>query len=303
MGSNLSASVGYVGSKNDRLDITGLFNTATTPGAGAAGRPFPWINDTPFFSTSRGSGNYNALEAKLEHKLSNGFQYLVSYTWSKSIDVGSSGWFDAENGGGAGAESGLQDYYHPNRSRSVSSYDIPHFLSMSGLWELPFGHNKRYLSTGIASTLLGNWQLNGVVQLRSGQPYNLAVSGDVANIDNTTSWVNYARPNLVGNPNPPHRSLDEWFNPAAFAVPVNSYGDFGRNVLRTASVYNADFSLFKNFPVGERFVASFRAEFFNAFNIQNYGAPNALIGQAGAGLVTSNVLPPREMQFGLHLEY
>lgn len=303
MGSNLSASVGYVGSKNDRLDITGLFNTATTPGAGAAGRPFPWINDTPFFSTSSGSGNYNALEAKLEHKLSNGFQYLVSYTWSKSIDVGSSGWFDAENGGGAGAESGLQDYYHPNRSRSVSSYDIPHFLSMSGLWELPFGHNKRYLSTGIASTLLGNWQLNGVVQLRSGQPYNLAVSGDVANIDNTTSWVNYARPNLVGNPNPPHRSLDEWFNPAAFAVPVNSYGDFGRNVLRTASVYNADFSLFKNFPVGERFVASFRAEFFNAFNIQNYGAPNALIGQAGAGQVTSNVLPPREMQFGLHLEY
>lgn len=303
MGANLSASVGYVGSKNDRLDLTGLFNTATTPGAGAAGRPFPWINTTPFFSTSRGSGNYNALEAKLEHKLSNGFQYLVSYTWSKSIDVGSSGWFDAENGAGAGAFSGLQDYYHPNRSRSVSSYDIPHFLSMSGLWELPFGHNRRYLSKGIASTLLGNWELNGVVQLRSGQPYNLAVGGDVANIDNTTSWVNYARPNLVGNPNPSHRSLDEWFNPAAFAVPVNSYGDFGRNVLRTASVYNADFSLFKNFPVGERFVASFRAQFFNAFNIQNYGPPNALIGAAGAGQVISNVLPPREMQFGLHLEY
>jgi hypothetical protein len=189
------------------------------------------------------------------------------------------------------------------RSRSVSSYDIPHFLSMSGLWELPFGHNKRYLSKGIASTLLGNWQLNGVVQLRSGQPYNLAVGGDVANIDNTTSWVNYARPNLVGNPNPSHHSLDEWFNPSAFAVPVNSYGDFGRNGLRSASVYDADFSLFKSFPVGERFVASFRAEFFNAFNIQNYGPPNALIGQAGAGQVTSNVLPPREMQFGLHLEY
>lgn len=310
MSSNLSASIGYVGSKNDRLDVTGLFNTATTPGGGVAGRPFPWINDTPFFSTSRGSGNYNALEAKLEHKLSNGLQYLVSYTWSKSIDVGSSGWFDAENGGGAGAFSGLQDYYHPNASRSVSSYDVPHFLSMSGLWELPFGHNKRYMSHGVASTLLGNWQLNGVIQLRSGQPYNLAVGGDPANIDNTTSWVNYARPNIVGNPNPSHRSINEWFNPAAFTVPVNSYGDFGRNALRTASVYNSDISLFKNFPVGERFVASFRAEFFNVFNIQNYGAPNALVVNCttpsqcpGEGQITSNVLPPREMQFGLHLEY
>ena len=303
MGANLSASIGYVGSKNDRLDLTGLFNTSTKPGLGAAGYPFPWFNVTPFFSTSRGSGNYNALEAKLEHRLANGLQYLVSYTWSKSIDIGSSGWFDAENGAGAGAFSGLQDPYNPNRSRSVSSYDIPHFLSMSGLWELPFGRNKRFLSHGVASALLGNWQLNGVVQLRSGQPYNLAVGGDVANIGNTNSWVNYSRPNLVGNPNPAHRSVNEWFDPTAFAVPVNSYGGFGRNALRSASVYDGDFSLFKNFPVGERFVASFRAEFFNAFNVQNYGPPNALIGAAGAGQVTSNVLPPREMQFALHLSF
>ena len=308
MGANLAASIGYVGSKNDRLDLTGLFNTAQTPGPGTpaqvnARRPFPWYNVTPFFGTSHASGNYNALQAKVEHKFANGFQYLVSYTWSKSIDVGSSGWFDVENGPGAGAFSGFQNYYDPNGSRSVSSYDIPHFLSMSGLWELPFGRGKRFLSGGVASEVLGNWQVNGVVQLRSGQPYNLAVPGDVANIGNTLSFVNYARPNIVGDPNPAHRSLNEWFNPNAFAVPVFSYGDFGRNVLRSASVYDADFSLFKSFPVGERFLVSFRAEFFNAFNIQNYGVPNALIGVAGAGQVTSNVLPPREMQFGLHLSF
>jgi hypothetical protein len=84
---------------------------------------------------------------------------------------------------------------------------------------------------------------------------------------------------------------------------VNSYGDFGRNVLRSASVYNADFSVFKNFPIGERFLVSFRAEFFNVFNIQNYGPPNTTIGVAGAGQVTSNVLPPRQIQFGLHLGF
>jgi len=69
-------------------------------------------------------------------------------------------------------------------------------------------------------------------------------------------------------------------------------------------VYDADFSVFKNFPIGERFLASFRAEFFNAFNIQNYGPPsNTQIGAAGAGQITSNVLPPRQLQFGLHLGF
>ena len=161
----------------------------------------------------------------------------------------------------------------------------------------------RYLSHGIASQVFGNWQLNGVVQLRSGQPYNLSVGDDVANIGNTLSFWNYARPNIVGDPNPAHRSINEWFDPNAFAVPSFSYGDFGRNALWSPSVYDADFSLLKNFPVGERFLASFRVEFFNAFNIQNYGTPNSTIGAAGAGQITSNVLPPREIQFGLHLAF
>jgi hypothetical protein len=300
MTKNLALTVGYVGSHSDRLASTGLWNTATTPGGTP---PFPWYNGTTFYTTSTGKGTYNALQAKLEHHYANGFQYLVSYTWSKSIDVGSSGFFDVENG--PGGTSALQDYYHPEASRSVSSYDIPHFLSMSGVWDLPFGRGKRYLNSGIGNQIIGNWQVNGVVQLRSGQPYNLAANGsDPAKIGNTVSWWNYARPNLVGNPTPAHQTPNEWFDPTAFAVPNGSYGNFGRNVLRSAPVYDADLSVFKNFPVGESFLLSFRAEFFNAFNIQNYGAPNSLIGNnPSAGIITSNVLPPRQLQFGLHLGF
>ena len=306
---NLALSVGYVGSYSDHLDETGLFNTAVTPGPGtpaqvAQRQPFPWITGTPFFGTDRGNANYNALQVKLDHRFANGFQYLVSYTWSKAIDAGSSGWFAAENGSGAGGSSSLQNYYDPNGSRSVSSYDIPHFLSMSGVWELPFGKGKKHFNQHeIASRLLGNWQVNGVVQLRSGQPYNLAVSGDVANIGSSVPWWNYARPNLVGNPHPANPTPHQWFNPSAFAVPSFSYGNFGRNVLRTPSVADADFSLFKNFLVTESTIVSFRAEFFNIFNIQNYGAPNSLIGDPAAGRITSNVVPPRQIQFGLHLAF
>jgi hypothetical protein len=306
MSMNLALSVGYVGGYSDRISSTGLWNTALTPGPGApdevnARRPFPWYDATPFYSTSTGIATYNALQVKLEKKFLEGLQFLVSYTFSKAIDNGTSGFFGVENG--PGGESALQNYYEPDGSRSVSSFDIPHFLSMSGIWNLPIGKGTSYLNHGVAGEIVGNWQLSSVVQLRSGQPYNLEVAGDVANIGNDNSSWNYARPNLIGNPIPTHQTSAEWFNPAAFSVPSFSYGSLGRNVLRSASVYEADVSLFKNFPIGEKFLVSLRFDFFNVFNIQNYGTPGTLIGDPAAGRITSNVLPPRQLQFGLHLSF
>lgn len=306
MSANLALSVGYVGSYSDRLSSTGLWNTAETPGPGTpeevtARRPFPWYDATPFYSTSTGIATYNALQVKLEKHFSQGLQFLVSYTFSKAIDNGTSGFFAAENG--PGGDASLQNYYDPNGSRSVSSFDIPHMLSMSGVWEIPVGKGKAFVNTGVASAIFGNWQLNTVVQLRSGQPYNLEVSGDVANIGNDNSFWNYARPNLIGDPTPLHQTPNEWYNPAAFAAPSFSYGNFWRNVLRTASVYDVDFSVFKNLPIGERLLISLRFEFFNIFNIQNYGAPDTLISDPAAGRITANVLPPRQLQFGLHLSF
>jgi hypothetical protein len=300
MTDNLALTVGYVGSYTDRMDVTGLWNTSPTVGAGVAGEPFPWWGGSNFMGTSRGNANYNGLEVKLERRFSHGFNYLVSYTWSKSIDNGSSGWFAAEEGAG----SGLQNYYDPNGSRSVSGYDVPHVLVMSGLYQLPFGRGMKYFSQhGAASWLLGNWQVNGVVALRSGQPFTMTVSGDVANIGNTISWWNYARPDQIGSPAVPQRTSEEWFNPAAFAVPVNNYGDFGRNNMWSAPVYNADFSLFKNFPVREGMNLSFRLECFNFFNIQNYAAPDSLVGDPAEGRVTSNVTSPRQIQLALKLTF
>jgi len=302
---NLVLSIGYVGSYSDRLDVTGLWNTATTPGPGTtaqvqARRPFPWWPGTNFMGTSRGTATYNGLEARLQRRFANGLYYLVSYTWSKSMDIGSSGWFDAENGAGGG----LQNYYDANGSRSLSSYDVPHFLSMSGVYELPFGRGKKYFSQhGAASWIFGNWQTNGILQLRSGQPYTVSVSGDVANIGNTVAWFNYARPNLVGNPNLSNRTSEKFLDTSAFAVPSFSYGDLGRNTMRSAPVYTADFSLFKNFPVREGMNLAFRVELFNIFNIQNYAPPDALVGDPAFGRVTSITNAARQIQLALRLTF
>lgn len=299
---DLALSAAYVGSRTYRLDHNGAANTALTPGAGTpaevnARRPFPWQSSI-FMSIYDGRAWYDALQVRLNKRFSHGFQALISYTWSKSQDY-QSGWFGAENG--IGSDSTVQDYYHPQSSKGPSAYNIPHFLSIAAVYDLPFGRGKQMLNSGPAAVVLGGWQLNMIAQFRSGQPFNLDVPGDVANIGNSVAWWNYARPNLVGDPHLSHPTEAEWFNTAAFAVPVLSYGNAGKNILSTEPVQNIDFSLFKRFDFTERYRAELRIESFNTFNIMNLGAPGATLGSPTFGIITglAQGKQPRQLQFGM----
>jgi hypothetical protein len=302
---NTMLSLAYVGSVSRNLEMNGAGNTAQTPGPGTpdevnARRPYPYFG-TLYFDTSRGRSNYNALQLRAEHRFAQGLQFLVGYTFSKAIDNGTSGWFGQENGAGV-STSALQDYYNPESSRSVSGFDVTHYLTASGIYELPFGRGKRWLPSGPAAWVLGGWQMNTILTARSGQPYNLGVNGDVANIANNIE--NYARPNLVGNPRIQHPTIQKAFNTEAFSVPTFSYGNFGRNVLRANHVANVDFSLIKSFPLWkETSYLELRAEAFNLFNIMNYGAPDALLGSPTFGRISSLVLLPRQLQLGAKIVF
>src|SRR4029453_5747943 len=325
MTETLALSVAYVGMAGRNLELSGLLNTAQTAGPGTpaevqARKPFPWA-PVIFYGTSRGATNYNSLQFRLDKRFANGLQGLVSYTWSHATDNGSSGFFASENGpggsaspqnyydpergkvapwspathngssgffaseNGPGGSASLQNYYDPESGKGVSSYDVPHFLSISGLYDLPFGKGKAHLNSGVAA-VFGNWQIGTIAQVRSGQPYNLVVVGDVANIGNTVSWYNYARPNLVGDPkaNVPDGVA---FDPAAFAVPVNAYGTFGRNVLRSDFVPSVDLSLTKRFYVDAERYFAFRAEAFNALNVNPKGVPGVTFGAPDFGRISS----------------
>jgi hypothetical protein len=298
---NILFQLAYVGSVSKRLDYGGTANGALTPGAGTAAqvnarRPFPYM--TQFnYDKSTAAGSYNSLQVKLERRFQDGLQFLGAYTWSKSIDTGSSGRFGAENGPGGG--SAVQDYYDPKSNRSVSAYDVPQFASISVLYELPVGKGKRYLRSGPASYVLGNWQVNTVAQLGSGQVYTLQVPGDPANI----GYSNYGRPNLVGNPKVSHPTRYQAFNVAAFASPVLSYGDVTRNSMRSQATYNDDLSLFKTFPIKEQLNMEFRAEAFNVFNLINYGTPDSNLADPQVGTITSIAGNPRQLQFALKLNF
>jgi hypothetical protein len=334
--SNLMLSAAYVGSANGRLPYTGLANAARqaspvgTPLAQIdALRPMPWVNANITYSQSIGYSHYNALETKLQRRFANGLHSLLSYTFGKSTDV-SSGYFNVENGPGGG--SAVQNYYDMSTARGVSGYDITHFVSWATVYEFPFGRGKKWLPRGPASWLLGNWQMNYIMQARSGQPYNLVVTGDVANLRGSAPNIgNYARPNIISDPfqagpvpaNPNAqcgrtlsqggRAADEvgssatWFNPCAFTVPSGSFGNLGRDVFRGPAVFNMDVSMFKSIPLHrEGYILQLRFEAFNALNVQNWDVPSGTtIGVANAGQITSLAAgtTPRQMQFGLRFQF
>ncbi len=308
----MMVSAAYVGSASGRLPYgagnanaaSQAFPSGTPTSVVDATRQMPWVTAGLTYSRSIGYAHYNALESRFQKRFSDGLHTLVSYTWGKSTDVGS-GYFNVENGTGGGST--IQNYYDMSTARGVSSYDIKHFLSWATVYELPAGRGKRWFQSGPASWILGNWQANYIFQARSGQPYNLQVTADLANLQGSAPGApgTYLRPNLIADPfvagpvsaNPDPlcqktisqggRAADQvntaasWFNPCAFGVPHGAFGNLGRNVFRGPHVVNMDYSMFKSFPIRERMSLQLRFEAFNLFNFQNYDVPSSVTVNTG----------------------
>jgi hypothetical protein len=351
-------SVAYVGSRDGHLPYAGKANALPQPlstiPAGTCvqsalqanpGQPdptmnclkaIPWMTADRTYNTSRGYSRYNALQAKFQRNFSRGLMTLVSYTWSKALD-NTSGFFGVENGAGQGG-SAVQNFYNPTSNYGPTGYDIPHFLSWYTVYELPFGHGKRWLQNGPVSWFLGNWQTNYIFQIRSGQPFNLNVNGDPAAISGDPTFGSvrdYSRPDLIAdpfqpgpvaaNPNPLCQktisqgglaadttgTAQSWFNPCAFTSPLGTFGNFGRNALRSSHVTNLDFSLTKSIQVAEGKTLQLRFEAFNIMNVQNLASPTSnatninLVGSniGVLGAITGIVGNPRQLQFGARFTF
>ena len=288
-------TLGYVGSHNLRLSVGGDYNTALTPGPGPVGPRALWPNDpVSLWDRSVGQSKYHAFQAKFDKRFNHGFSTLLSYTWSKSIDVASSGQFNDEG-------FSLQNPYDPNGSRSVSGFDIPHYFSAALVFDSPFGHGKRWLREGVISRILGSWQMNGIVQIRSGQPFTLATNADIANIGAVAGSTD-ARPDLIGDPHLSNPSPAAWFNTKAYAVPRQyTFGSSGRNQLRTQGYRNFDLSLFREDALWERLRMQVRVEAFNVFNHPTFGTPQTSITDPRFGQISSTVSTARQIQLGLKL--
>ncbi|HSU33903.1 MAG TPA: carboxypeptidase regulatory-like domain-containing protein [Bryobacteraceae bacterium] len=256
----------------------------------------------------RNMSNYHGMQAKLTRRFSQGLQFLASYTWSKSLDYGGS----AASGGGAVGNpqtiTNLKAGYGP------SGFDVPQRFVGSWTWELPIGPGKRWLSHGILSNVLGNWQLGGIGTAQSGLPFTVFLSNCVNNA--SSCWPD----RLASGANPAQQSFSHWYDPSAFAAPcavglVNGkcsqfayrFGNSGRGILRGPKLVDFDLSISKNLTFKERLQAQFRLDAFNALNHPYLGFPNQNIDPANpAGsstAITSTNGDNRDLQVSIRLAF
>ncbi|HEX6545096.1 MAG TPA: TonB-dependent receptor, partial [Bryobacteraceae bacterium] len=251
----------------------------------------PAISDVSYFTTS-GLSEYYAFQLTVNKRFSNGVSAILGYTWSHSIDD-----VPLEFGGGSSGPQ-PQDPRNIAAERGNSITDMRHRLTLSYLWELPFGNGKRFLDRhGVADWVLGGWQMNGILTVQTGLPFSPVLQ------TSTTNTGTGSRPNVIG-PVTYARTLQNWFSTSAFGTPAPyTYGNAGRDILFGPGRWNWDMSLFKDFVVHEQTRFQLRAEAFNIFNHPQFGQPNASIGNPQAGTITSTVGNPRQLQMGLRFQF
>jgi len=284
-------------------------------------RPFPNFN---IFINSEweGHSNYHAGNVQLERRTSS-LALQAVYTWAKSLDNKSAA---AGIGSAIAGWNGFMDNHNPKLDYGRSDFDVNHRFVSNFVYQLPVGRGKQYLGSvnKAADALLGGWQVTGVVTFQKGFPYSVGAQDPLGLLDTIFGVGN--RANVVGNPNSGfQRSLNQWFNTAAFAQPgVARYGNSARNFLRGPGLNNWDLGLGKTFSFNERVHMQFRVETFNTFNHPQYSTPDSNCsinlgpGQGSVcapfdpsnptvkstyGKVSSTRVDAREIQLGLKLVF
>ena len=266
---------------------------------------------------SMANASYNALQVSLRHRMKNGFQFDLNYTFSKSIDLAS----DAERIGPASYTSSLNNIiinaWNPKQERGVSSYDVPHQFNANWILELPFGRARAIgrNSSRFVDAFIGGWQLSGLFRWTSGFPVNVdngysnfptnfeqEGNADLVAPVKTGAYFNTGTPNIFAN------------GPAAINSFAPAYaGESGqRNVIRGDGYFGIDLGVSKRWtmPWKESQSLQFRWETFNLTNSVRFDVQSSLLSSAltlGSGGSFGNysglLTNPRIMQFALRYEF
>jgi Carboxypeptidase regulatory-like domain len=255
-----------------------------TTGNGCPLDGIPVFSDV-FAEDTIANSSYNAFEAMLEKRFSRGLQFQASYTFSKSIDDGST--FEE-----------TLDPFDYSRSRAASIFNTKQRFVISYDWQLPI---RKY--DGFAGKLLDDWAISGITQFQTGFPIRLDSEDDTELIA-SIFFLGTEAPSLVApfQKQNPKTSGGFWFNPNDFADPP--LGQFNNGTQRTIccgpGLQDWDFSIHKKISIDEQRYFQFRAEFFNIFNKTNFFNPDGHFsdGPTEFGKITE-AGDPRLVQFAL----
>ncbi len=291
---SLLAEIGYGGSRGLRMNFAWNMNEVR-PGTGSQAsrrlvQPLSNISQIILFDP-RNMSNYHGLQTKLVKRYSSGLQFLLAYTFAKSLDYGGS------SASGGGSSGGPQTVTNIKAGYGPSGFDVKHRFVGSYVYDLPFGKGRRWFTAGVAEKVLGGWGFSGIATLQTGRPFSVGLQTGVNN--GAPSW-----PDRIGSGKLDHPDPWMWFNPADFKAPApNTYGNVARGVLYSPGQRNLDLSLVKNTSLSERLKMQFRLDGFNIFNTPYFGFPNASIGSPTASRITSTNGDNRDLQLALKLEF
>jgi Carboxypeptidase regulatory-like domain/TonB dependent receptor len=280
--STVTVEVGYVGSTGRQMPYAvGDLNRA--------GRLSPAIGRVET-QLSAGESDYHSLQAKATRRLSAGLGLVAAYTFSKSIDNGPAPFNLGRN------HQQPQDPFNLAAERALSVNDVRHNMVVSGIYELP-----AWRGAGSLKAALSGWQVNGILNMRSGTPFNVVRNG-------ASQVASGLRPNLVGDPEVAgsERTLTRYFNVSAFSstgLGPTEPGDAGRNIVRGPDYINVDLSLFKTMRIAGAATSQVRIEAFNLANTPHFANPNADLSRGDAGTITQTVGNARILQFALRFMF
>jgi hypothetical protein len=305
-----SLQVGYIGEQGQHIEDYGNVNA---PRNNADPTSAPYYNNQyigvngidsalgigPSFlliTESRAMMNYNALQAVLRQRLNHGLEFTLNYTYGRAM-TNSLGNYGLNVNGFSGA---FQDYYNSAADYGPAGYDVRHNLSGTGVYALPVGRGKEYLSgvNRIADELIGGWKLSTAAVAYSGFPETITGPNNNSQSISGVFRVNQYRKLKVSG-----RSNANWFGTdqsaipcttagvdngtCAFGVPApNAFGTESNGAVRGPGYLNVDMSAFKDFHITESQSVGFRFDAFNAFNIVSYGNPDTNINDSNFGNVS-----------------
>ncbi|MBA3711255.1 MAG: TonB-dependent receptor [Pyrinomonadaceae bacterium] len=303
---SISLTTAYVGHKATHLVAPTDWNQPL-PGTGPPSTWLPLQQRRPFFSVfplvtqvsgtdSWARSNYHALQASSRQRFSRGLEFLISYTWSKTM-TDNLGYY----GSPGVAAQGAYSYNHYNRqvnNYGPAFFDATHNFSWSGTYELPFGRERAWGGDWhpAVNAFLGGWKISSIISAHTGFP--ITVTATDVSLQNPRGT---ARPNRIGDGVPDNQTIERWLDISDFVLPPSgSFGNSGVGVVRAPSYANWDFSIGKKFFLTEQKYLDFRTEFFNFTNHPSFSPPATSISAPNTfGTITNTVSSPRNLEFAL----
>jgi hypothetical protein len=307
IGAGWLVRVGYMGSRGTHLSGSGdqesgyleLNPAAYIPGQSTEAntqqrRIYPDFSDILEEDSSINS-NYSALELTVEKRVSEGFSFLVNYTWARSLN-------DFAPNGEPGGEGSNTCSCGRNFDYGPDAGDVNKLLRISGNYALPRAPFK-----GVADKLINGWSLTGIENWQTGFPFTLFSQDDnsfsAIGADRADLTVPKVQDAILSTGRSHAQMIKEWFNTADFGPnPVGTFGNTGKNILRGPRYFDADLALLKSAKINDRVSLAFRAEFYNALNNVNFNMPDGGVTDSNFGQITS-AMDPRILQMGLKASF